>query len=56
MKSEGRNPKAERIPKSKIRSRLIDIGFGLRASGFIRHSGFGIRIWTIACFTEALDL
>ena len=83
MKSEIRNPKSERIPKSKIRSssshwpraavgrclrglpgryrgwltrQPIDMGFGLRTSGFLRHSGFGIRIYAIACFSETFDL
>jgi len=47
MKSEVRNPKSERNlkPGCRIESfrRLIHLGFGLRPSGFIRISGFGLR-------------
>jgi len=33
-------------------SETIDAGFGLRTSGFIRHSELGIRICTIAWFVR----
>jgi hypothetical protein len=48
-KSERQMPKPERIPKSKAltgcsRPHLLSTSFGFRASGFFRHSTFGIRI------------
>jgi hypothetical protein len=33
----------------------FDSGFGLRTSGFFRHSVFGIRICAIARFAETLN-
>src|SRR5690349_7995909 len=46
MKSEIRNPKAERSPK--LETRNMSLEFGLRASGFFRPSGFGFRILFLA--------
>ena len=47
VKSEARNPKSERSPKSEIRKKSAGVGasvFGFRTSDFFRISDFGFRI------------
>ena len=47
--SEFRIPRSERSPKSEIRIRgEFNAWFGVRVSDFLRISGFGIRIFTLA--------
>lgn len=58
---KGRNPKAERIPKSKFRTMRSDRGltvysyFGLRHSAFFRSSTFEFRIPSLTPFAAALN-